>query len=64
MEERSIIKCKRCNLLKIRILKKKVGKEKIWVDENDKQWNGKCCADCHIEIVRLKTRDRRDAKKN
>jgi hypothetical protein len=59
MEERSIIKCKRCNLLKIRILKKKIGKEKIWADENGKQWNGATCSDCHIEICRLKMQVKR-----
>ena len=59
MQERSIVKCKHCHQLKIRILFKKIGKDKVWHNEDGKAWNGRVCSDCHIEIVRLKLRDKR-----
>jgi hypothetical protein len=58
-QDRSIIKCKVCAQLKVRILDRKVGKEKVWVSEDGKAWNGKTCSECHVEIVRLKLRDKR-----
>lgn len=63
MQERSIKKCKVCTQLKVRILDRKVGKDKIWVSEDGKMWNGNTCSDCHIEIVRLKLRNKRSNEK-
>lgn len=63
MQERSILKCKVCCTLKVRILVKKVGKEKVWHNENGKAWNGRTCSDCHLELVRLKLRDKRNNEK-
>lgn len=61
-EERCVRKCRRCNQLKIRIFARRVGKEKIWHDEDGKTWNGATCPSCHIEVMRLKMRDSRVKK--
>lgn len=53
MQERSIKKCKVCMQLKVRILDRKIGKDKIWVSEDGKAWNGNTCSDCHIVICRV-----------
>jgi len=62
MSERSIIKCKVCGLIKSRILDKKIGKEKIWVDENKAKWNGHTCPDCHRTNVKVNVRIKRAQK--
>lgn len=63
MQERELKKCKICNELKVRMLDRKIGKDKIWVSDNGRAWNGRTCGDCHIEQVRQKTRIRRQGEK-
>ena len=47
--EQSIIKCKKCNIVKTRFLSKKYKKgDKKWVDEAGKMWNGHVCPGCNV----------------
>lgn len=50
MSESNLRKCKSCKELKNRIQDGKFpnGRDKRWVNENGKQWNGSKCADCVI----------------
>jgi hypothetical protein len=54
--EVNLSKCTKCQGIKQRILigKQPDGKNKIYVNEHGKKWNGRCCADCVI----LKMKDR------
>lgn len=57
-----IAHCKKCGQEKIR---KDAGyfgngKDRRWVDENGKQWNGRCCPDC----VRDKVKNYQKQKRN
>ena len=49
MIEQNIKECKKCLVMKNRILAGKYpnGKDKKWVDENGNEWNGKTCPTCH-----------------
>jgi len=47
MEEINLKLCKVCGLLKKRILAGKWGKDKKWIDEEGKLWNGKQCPTCN-----------------
>lgn len=51
IEERSTLKCKVCQETKVRIFAGMYpnGKDRKFVDENGKQFNGKCCPSCQIE---------------
>lgn len=42
-------KCKVCSNIKVRVQKGTFNnpKNKRFVDENDKQWSGKTCPECH-----------------
>lgn len=54
--------CKVCKVLKDRIETGKwnpEGKDKKFVDEHGKAWNGNVCPPCHKDNVKVKTRDRR-----
>ena len=47
--ETSLIKCKKCALVKTRYLAGKYGKgDKKWVDEAGKMWNGHVCPECNV----------------
>ena len=61
-QERSIVTCKVCKVIKARILYKKIGKEKIWVDEDEGKWNGLTCPDCHRNNVKINVRIKRAQK--
>ena len=60
-QETSVIQCKECGLTKVRLLSGKRGKDKIWVDENGREFNGKLCPACHSERV---AKRKREPKKN
>lgn len=49
--EKSEINCKVCGVLKTRILAGKWKKDKKWVDEQGRSFNGKVCPDCHSKGV-------------
>jgi hypothetical protein len=51
MIEKNIRNCKNCKLPKQRILNGKFpnGKDNCWIDEKEKQWNGKVCPDCNVQ---------------
>lgn len=52
--------CKVCNQLKDRISAGKFNeKDKKWIDESGKLWNGKVCGLCNIERVKNKMREKR-----
>jgi len=54
--------CKVCKVLKNRTEIGKwteSGKDKKFVDETGKTWNGNICPSCHVEIVKLKLREKR-----
>lgn len=62
--EENISSCRKCNKLKVR---KFVGffpdgKNKKYVDEEDKQYRGRVCPSCVREEVKLKIRAKRSEK--
>jgi len=55
--------CKVCGKEKDRILVGKFNhKDKKYIDETGKSWNGSSCPGCHKELVRLKTQLKRSIK--
>lgn len=55
--------CKKCNVLKNRIESGKFDlKNKKYVDESGKLWNGSVCGVCNQERVKLAMRIKRNAK--
>ena len=45
--------CKKCGVLKLRILSGKFDLyNKKWTDETGKLWNGSTCPQCHLEKTR------------
>jgi len=46
--------CKKCLIVKKRIADGKYpdAKNIRWVDDSNKQWNGKLCPDCNVERAR------------
>jgi hypothetical protein len=60
--ESNLTKCKVCGELKQKI---DLGfyegkKDKKYVDENNKRWNGKQCPSCHNNRVRTDKRNKRE----
>ena len=56
-KESNMTKCKVCGLLKRRILDGKFDdKNKRWVNEGNRLWNGKVCPDCHVGRMRERAR--------
>ena len=59
-EEKNLTKCKICGTLKMRIQDGKYNeRNKRWVDEAGKQWNGHKCPTCVVEISRDNMRKKR-----
>lgn len=53
MEEKNLTKCKKCEVIKYRILDGKFDKiNKRWKDESGRLWSGKLCPDCQAEKMR------------
>jgi len=54
-QESNLRKCKKCQALKLRILDGKYynGRDKRWLDEEGKIWNGSTCPPCNVERARL-----------
>jgi len=54
MTEINLRKCKVCEQEKQRILKGKYpdGVNKRWVDQFDREWNGRVCPECHASKVK------------
>ncbi len=52
--------CKKCNQIKYRIQKGyfKNGRDKRWVDDNDRQWVGHTCPDCNNQRVKSSYHDK------
>lgn len=51
--EKDLSNCRKCGQIKTRILKGKFDdKNKKYVDEKDRLWNGRTCPDCHGDNVR------------
>jgi hypothetical protein len=43
--------CKVCNKVKAQIFLKRGGNNtNIYVDDTNRQWHGRCCPDCHLDI--------------
>lgn len=62
--EINIRKCKDCGNFKQRILVGKWDdKNKKWVDESGKPWNGNRCGLCHVEKMKSNMRLKRDTSK-
>jgi hypothetical protein len=53
-KESNLRKCKKCQVLKIRILDGKYdnGRDKRWLDDEGKIWNGSLCPLCNVERAR------------
>lgn len=52
--------CKVCNKIKDRIEAGKFNvKDKKWVDETGKTWNGRICGICNLERVKIRMRLKR-----
>lgn len=55
--EENIRKCKSCGEMKKRILAGKFNeKDKKWVDESQKLWNGSICPVCVVDKARARAR--------
>jgi len=65
-KEQNLVRCKKCNDLKFRILCGKFnnGKDKRWIDENGKLWNGKLCPECNKKRSLVTMRKIRNERKN
>lgn len=63
-KESSLVKCKSCDVIKKRYLRGLFpnGKDKIWVDEDNRQFNGRTCPECDNKkkMLRQKTKRRVD----
>lgn len=59
--EQNLRKCKICNEEKQRILSGKYpnGKDKKWININNKLWSGSTCPDCHSMLQAEKIKLRR-----
>lgn len=55
-KDTSTISCKDCGETKVRILAGKRGKDKIWVDETGREYNGLRCPSCHSSKVNQLTK--------
>jgi len=55
-------KCKVCDCLKVRVQKGTFSspRNKRYVDENDKQWSGKTCPECHRNRAAVNMRNLRN----
>jgi hypothetical protein len=52
--------CRVCGEIKTRIQAGEFdSKNKRWIDETGKQWNGRKCPDCVVQIQKEKQRERR-----
>jgi hypothetical protein len=58
MSESNLRKCKDCGELKNRIQDGKFssGRDKRWLDETGKQWNGSVCPNCQRNRVKLRVK--------
>lgn len=55
--------CKTCGQIKDRIADGKYNaKDKKWIDETGKPWNGKCCGSCNSNRVKELMRNKRNVK--
>lgn len=63
--EANLSKCTSCQGIKQRIQagKQPDGKNKIWVDEHGKRWNGRKCPDCVIEGMKSRMSKLRSDRK-
>ena len=54
MEESNKTMCKTCRIIKTRTLDDKFPnrKDKRWIDEHMKLWNGQNCPSCHAEKMK------------
>lgn len=63
-EEINLSTCRICGQIKTR---KQAGefdsKNKRWIDETDRQWNGRKCPDCVVELNKTAQKERRDKAK-
>lgn len=59
-KEVNIRECKICKESKKHIYVKKFnnGKDKKYVDDEGKQWNGKTCPGCHLHLVKIGKRNK------
>lgn len=65
MEDRKIVRCKTCNVLKEATLSGTFdGVNKRWVDSNGKLFNGKVCPDCHKEKQKNNIKAKRNGVTN
>lgn len=53
--------CKICRAIKLRIADGNFPnkKDKRWIGESGKQWNGKVCPECYIEQSKIRMRNTR-----
>lgn len=57
--------CKVCGQLKDRILVGKFdNRNKKYIDESGRSWNGNCCGECHKESIRRRMQAMRVLKKS
>ena len=65
MQETDISKCKVCGKLEVRRFKGTFdGKNKKFVDAEDRLWNGRTCGNCHKNKVKAQTKERRSNAKS
>lgn len=61
--ENDLSTCRKCNLIKVRILSGTFdGRNKRFVDDKGRLWNGRCCPDCNNERIRLQMQKLRLAR--
>lgn len=62
--EANIAECKTCKDKKVRILTSYWGKNKRFVDEHNKLWNGKQCPLCNKDRAKNAMKTLRNGRKN
>lgn len=64
-EESNLSTCKICRQIKPRILAGKYpnGRDKKWVDLDQKLWTGSCCPECHANKVKSRYKKVEEIKK-
>lgn len=63
-EERNLTTCKACGQIKPRAIKGKFDdKNKKYVDDAGRLWNGRVCPECHAERTKVKMKNLRLSRK-
>ena len=63
--EINLCTCRNCQKIKIRQQDGKYnGKDKRWIDQNGRKWNGRKCPECQAETMRSRMKVKRSKDKD